>query len=668
MTTPTTTTTTPPSPTGEVGNVIYEYIGPTIEQPEQSEGGQKGGEDRKDNRGGNRGSGSSGSGVESGSGQNSGSGSSSSDREGSTSTGSGGQTVEQVRGTGDYTTGQGDESAAEEFRISGDEKGRVQEFTEPVRVSNAVIEDHFNAASRHAETASKWVRTHKPDPVNLTVNLPATLENSFTRKNNIEFVDGGSNTDSDSWTGTIASAVGQTYELPRVNFAAVDASIAAREAEMRAAADMLGLEGASLSGGSARAYQSNKTTKSADEASEKVTSLGEAIVGVYAAGGQEWLKDLATSTERVSSMMSRLGDDMNKLANQANRMNEATNPSVQNMVTMTGDYKREIAEAKAQIKEYNARANEFNAKVMSGALKGPEAEGARPRLSVKPITQHPLYADVLTSPIETASAAPGTMATIAREFVDRHTGKTIFEVPEAGEVEKKENPLGEPKTTTSSGPSGGGGGGGGPVYSGGGGGGGTYSGGGGSFGPSRATGRKTKREKKSKDEKLKEAADKIAAILNGEDPAKVLEKEKEDTKRERGNGDVEAVPPTTGTFTSGYGPRWGTMHDGIDIANPIGTPIVAPVEGEVIASGPAQGFGQWVRLKHPDGSISSYGHVSARYVNVGDYVNPGDHIADIGNEGQSTGPHLHLRIEDANGASVDPMNWLDAYGINEWRG
>ena len=68
-----------------------------------------------------------------------------------------------------------------------------------------------------------------------------------------------------------------------------------------------------------------------------------------------------------------------------------------------------------------------------------------------------------------------------------------------------------------------------------------------------------------------------------------------------------SVKPAEGAFTSGFGSRWGTIHKGVDIANAIGTPIVAVTDGEVIDAGPASGFGNWVRLRHEDGTITVYG-------------------------------------------------------------
>lgn len=120
--------------------------------------------------------------------------------------------------------------------------------------------------------------------------------------------------------------------------------------------------------------------------------------------------------------------------------------------------------------------------------------------------------------------------------------------------------------------------------------------------------------------------------------------------------------PANGVFTSGFGSRWGTMHRGIDIAAPIGSPIYAVADGTVIEAGPAQGFGLWVRIRHDDGTISIYGHMYDFFVSQGERVPAGMQIARIGNRGDSTGPHLHFEIVQ-NGQHVDPQPWLALHGL-----
>lgn len=128
-------------------------------------------------------------------------------------------------------------------------------------------------------------------------------------------------------------------------------------------------------------------------------------------------------------------------------------------------------------------------------------------------------------------------------------------------------------------------------------------------------------------------------------------------------GGVPFVLPALGRLTSGFGGRWGTTHYGIDIANAIGTPIYALSDGVVEDAGPASGFGLWVVLRHPDGTHSVYGHVNRMFVKVGDTVTAGEKIAEIGNRGESTGPHLHLEIWDVDGTKIDPIPWLLKHGI-----
>lgn len=126
----------------------------------------------------------------------------------------------------------------------------------------------------------------------------------------------------------------------------------------------------------------------------------------------------------------------------------------------------------------------------------------------------------------------------------------------------------------------------------------------------------------------------------------------------------KVVFPTTGGFTSPYGPRWGRMHQGIDIANNVGTPIYAVMDGTVTDAGQAQGFGQWVRLRHANGEYSVYGHVESFNVSVGQTVTAGQQIATMGNRGHSTGPHLHFEIRSNESTPVDPVTWFGNQGIS----
>ncbi|MYW93629.1 M23 family metallopeptidase [Amycolatopsis rubida] len=122
--------------------------------------------------------------------------------------------------------------------------------------------------------------------------------------------------------------------------------------------------------------------------------------------------------------------------------------------------------------------------------------------------------------------------------------------------------------------------------------------------------------------------------------------------------------PAHGTFTSGFGARWGTSHLGIDIANSIGTPIYAASDGTVIQAGPASGFGLWVRIQLDDGTIQVYGHMNSFSVHEGQKVKCGEQIAEIGSRGESTGPHLHFEVWQNGTKKIDPRPWLAARGVN----
>jgi hypothetical protein len=124
------------------------------------------------------------------------------------------------------------------------------------------------------------------------------------------------------------------------------------------------------------------------------------------------------------------------------------------------------------------------------------------------------------------------------------------------------------------------------------------------------------------------------------------------------------VMPTKGTWTSGFGYRWGVLHGGVDIANSIGTPVLAASDGVVVAAGPTGGYGNWVKLRHSDGTVTLYGHLSAWNVEVGQRVWAGDQIAKMGNTGNSTGPHLHFEVLLNGTDRIDPVGWLAKRGLS----
>lgn len=117
--------------------------------------------------------------------------------------------------------------------------------------------------------------------------------------------------------------------------------------------------------------------------------------------------------------------------------------------------------------------------------------------------------------------------------------------------------------------------------------------------------------------------------------------------------------PTKGVITSGFGWRWGRMHQGIDIAAPIGTPIYASASGTVVDAGWTDGgYGNLVTIKHDDGSSTLYGHNNRVLVHEGQQVEQGQLIAEMGSTGRSTGPHSHFEIRMPKKGAVNPIAYL----------
>jgi peptidoglycan DL-endopeptidase CwlO len=118
--------------------------------------------------------------------------------------------------------------------------------------------------------------------------------------------------------------------------------------------------------------------------------------------------------------------------------------------------------------------------------------------------------------------------------------------------------------------------------------------------------------------------------------------------------------PVEGTLTSGFGYRWGRMHEGIDISVPEGTPIRAAADGTVIlmqSEYESGGYGNYTCVDHGGGLSTCYAHQSSFATSVGASVNQGDVIGLSGNTGHSTGPHLHFEVR-INGAPTDPLGYL----------
>jgi murein DD-endopeptidase MepM/ murein hydrolase activator NlpD len=124
-----------------------------------------------------------------------------------------------------------------------------------------------------------------------------------------------------------------------------------------------------------------------------------------------------------------------------------------------------------------------------------------------------------------------------------------------------------------------------------------------------------------------------------------------------------SVWPVRGWVTSHFGWRksphgdGARLHSGMDIAAPIGTPIISPADGHVVFAGYHTAYGNLVVIDHGYGLTTKYAHTSRMLVGVGERVQRGDLIARVGNTGRSTGPHLHFEVIK-DGVSTSPMRYL----------
>ncbi len=115
--------------------------------------------------------------------------------------------------------------------------------------------------------------------------------------------------------------------------------------------------------------------------------------------------------------------------------------------------------------------------------------------------------------------------------------------------------------------------------------------------------------------------------------------------------------PTRGRISSRYGQRWGRMHYGLDIAASYGSKIESADAGTISFSGYKGSFGYMVEIDHGNGYKTRYAHASKLHVKKGDKVYKGQHIANVGNSGRSTGPHLHFEVLK-NGVNQNPSNFV----------
>ncbi len=117
------------------------------------------------------------------------------------------------------------------------------------------------------------------------------------------------------------------------------------------------------------------------------------------------------------------------------------------------------------------------------------------------------------------------------------------------------------------------------------------------------------------------------------------------------------VWPANGVVSSPFGPRWGRMHEGLDIAAPAGRHVRASKAGIVLTAAAAGAYGNLVVLDHGNGETTRYGHLSAFDVTRGQVVATGQLIGRVGSTGRSTGNHLHFEIR-FSGVAVNPLSHL----------
>ncbi len=124
-----------------------------------------------------------------------------------------------------------------------------------------------------------------------------------------------------------------------------------------------------------------------------------------------------------------------------------------------------------------------------------------------------------------------------------------------------------------------------------------------------------------------------------------------------------SIWPVRGWVTSGFGYRISPFtdkkeaHDGIDIATRMNAPVIAPADGIVVRTGRDMSYGNVLEVDHGYGVVTRYGHNSRVLLNMGERVKRGHVIAEVGNTGRSTGPHLHYEVM-VNSIPVNPVNYI----------
>jgi murein DD-endopeptidase MepM/ murein hydrolase activator NlpD len=121
-------------------------------------------------------------------------------------------------------------------------------------------------------------------------------------------------------------------------------------------------------------------------------------------------------------------------------------------------------------------------------------------------------------------------------------------------------------------------------------------------------------------------------------------------------GQAGFIWPVTGSVTSGFGPRWGRMHEGIDIGVRAGTPIRAVKAGRIVIAGPTGGYGNYTCIDHGGGLSSCYAHQSS-FAKTSGSIGQGEILGYVGCTGHCFGDHLHFEVR-SNGSAIDPLNYL----------
>jgi murein DD-endopeptidase MepM/ murein hydrolase activator NlpD len=124
-----------------------------------------------------------------------------------------------------------------------------------------------------------------------------------------------------------------------------------------------------------------------------------------------------------------------------------------------------------------------------------------------------------------------------------------------------------------------------------------------------------------------------------------------------------SIWPVRGWVTSGFGYRVSPftnmkeVHDGIDVATRMNAPVISPADGIIVRVGNDISYGNILEIDHGYGVVTRYGHNSRILVNMGDMVKRGQVVAEVGNTGRSTGPHLHYEVF-MKGIPVNPLNYI----------